>query len=367
MNTWIELDLNRLSSNIDNLSNELSSSCQIIFVVKANAYGHGMEQIADCAWQSGVRWFAVAHIDEALELRALLPEAGILIVGAIEPGLAQVCVENSLVPVIVSLEHAHEIVDELAGCSVPLECHVKIDTGMGRLGIDWQDAVSALEEISGLQGLALKGVCTHFASSDGESREFFDTQRRRFEQAIDKARARGIDVGLRHASNSGGVVLEPEMDLDGIRPGIMLYGYGRTEGSDRSVNVQPVLQWKASVVQVKRVHAGFPVSYDSTYICPDETLIATIDAGYSDGYPRALSNKGYIIAGGKRVPVAGRVTMNLMTVDLGMGSRVRAGDEVVLIGSDGSEAIWADELAELSGTICYEILTGIRAGAVKVV
>jgi len=366
MNTWIELDLNRLSSNIDNLRHALPVSCQIIFVVKANAYGHGMEQIAGGAWQAGVRWFAVAHISEALELRSILPEAKILIVGAIEPALAQVCVENRLVPVIISLEHAHQISAELSGHADPLECHVKIDTGMGRLGIDWQEAVQALEEIGGLKELALKGICTHFASSDGESREYFDTQCRRFSQVTYKARVQGVEVGFRHASNSGGVIMEPEMDLDGIRPGIMLYGYGRTEGSDRNVNVQPVLQWKANVVQVKRVHAGFPVSYDSTYICPDETLIATIDAGYSDGYPRALSNKGFRIAGGRRVPVAGRVTMNLMTVDLGIGSRVRAGDEVVLIGSEGGEAIWADEIAKWSGTISYEILTGIRAGAIKV-
>lgn len=367
MNTWIELDLHRLSSNIDNLRSVLPESCQIIFVVKANAYGHGMEQVAGCAWRAGVRWFAVAHISEALELRAILPEAKILIVGAIEPGLAQVCVENSLVPVIVSLEHAHEIADELSGHGAPLECHIKIDTGMGRMGIDWQEAVSALEEIGGMKELAPKGICTHFASSDGESREYFDTQCRRFAQVTYKARVQGIDVGFRHASNSGGVIMEPDMDLDGVRPGIMLYGYGKTEGSDRTVNVQPVLQWKANVVQVKRVHAGFPVSYDSTYICPDETLIATIDAGYSDGYPRALSNKGFIIAGGRRVPVAGRVTMNLMTVDLGMDSRVRAGDEVVLIGAEGEESIWADEVAQRIGTISYEILTGIRAGAVKVV
>lgn len=366
MNTWIELDLSRLSSNIDNLRSALPESCQIIFVVKANAYGHGMEQIAGCAWKAGVSWFAVAHVSEALELRAILPDAIILIVGAIEPALAAVCAENRLVPVVVSLEHARSIAEELSGSAAPLDFHIKIDTGMGRLGVDWQDAVGVLEEISRFKRLALKGICTHFASSDGTSREYFDTQCRRFAQVIYKARKQGIDVGFRHASNSGGVTMDPDMDLDGIRPGIMLYGYGRTEGGDRSVVVRPVLQWKANVVQVKRVHAGFPVSYDSTYICPEETIIGTIDAGYSDGYPRALSNRGYVIAGGRRVPVAGRVTMNLMTVDLGIDSRVRAGDEVVLIGAEGGEEIWADEIAGWCGTISYEILTGIRAGAVKV-
>lgn len=364
MNSWTELDLGKLAGNIARVKAAVSSSSEIIFVVKANAYGHGLKAVAECAWSSGLRWFAVAHFNEANALRAVLPEARILIVGAIDPATASGCAEGGFVPVLVSEEHGLAVSRQLGGRV--LECHAKVDTGMGRLGIAWQDAADVVARLRAEKNLNIAGICTHYASSDGDSRSFFDEQRRRFAGVLQGLCAKGIRPGFRHASNSGAVALEPDSDLDGVRPGIMIYGYGRSAGP-RPVGVEPVLQWKTRVVQVKHVPAGFPVGYDSTFTTPSPTNLATVDVGYSDGYPRALSSRGTVLIGGRRCPVVGRVTMNLITVDAGADSSAGAGDEVVLIGRQGGEQIWADEIAGLCGTISYEILTGIRAGSVKVV
>ena len=366
MNSWIELDLNRLSSNIEKLRTAIGPSTEIMFVVKANAYGHSVVPVAQCAWSSGVRWYVVAHVCEAVELRKVLPEASILVVGAINPAHAKECVEGRFVPVITSLKHGREIASALSDSSGTLECHAKIDTGMGRLGIAWEEAGSVLAALASESKLAVKGICTHFASSVEESRSFFDAQCERFEQVLAAAAAAGIQFEFKHASNSGAISLAPDVDMDGVRPGIMLYGYGAMK-SARDLQMEPVLQWKTRVVQVKSVPADFPVSYDSTYVTKSETCLVTVDVGYSDGYPRSLSNCGHVLIGGKRMPVVGNVTMNLLIVDAGNDVSVEEGDEVVLIGKQGDEELWADEVASASGILYYDLLTGIRAGKVKVV
>ena len=230
---------------------------------------------------------------------------------------------------------------------------------MGRSG-------SGHGRLAGESKLAVKGICTHFASSAEDSQEFFSEQCRRFDRVVAEAKDAGIQFEFKHASNSGAASMSPAVDMDGVRPGIMLYGYGVVQNA-RELSVEPILQWKTRVVQVKNVQHGFPVSYGSTYVTGQETCLATVDVGYSDGYPRSLSNCGQVIIGGKRVPVVGAVTMNLVIVDVGSDISVKEGDEVVLIGTQGDEELWADEVAAMSGMIHYDVLTGIRAGRVKVV
>jgi len=366
MKSWIELDLARLNRNIDSLRSALSSSTEIIYVVKANAYGHGVRQIAEGAWSGGVRWYAVAHVSEAQELREVLPEAKILIIGSIAPDEARECIAGGFVPVLTSLEHAKEIAEVCQKERAVLACHIKIDTGMGRLGIHWQEALPVIKEIAAMEGIRAAGICTHFASSDAETREYFDEQRSRFADLLDDLDAAGIDPGFRHVSNSGAVLLEPGADWDGVRPGIMLYGYC-SGALKRDLRIEPVLQWKARVGQVRSVTAGSPISYNSTYVTREDTRIAVLDVGYADGYPRSLSNRGEVLIGGQRLPVVGTVTMSLIMVDAGPDSSVRQGDEAVLIGEQGGESIWADELAAASGTITYDILTALKPGSIKVV
>jgi alanine racemase len=235
---------------------------------------------------------------------------------------------------------------------------------MGRLGFAWKDAADRIRRLAVDPALSLEGLCTHFASSDSPDRKFTDTQAKRFTTVAAACRKSGLPRLFLHASNSGGILRDGAWDMDGVRPGILLYGYARGGGTDSGtdcrVRTRPFLQWKTRVLQVKRVPAGFPVSYDSTFVTDRETCIATVDVGYADGYSRLLSNRGAVVIGGRRRPIAGRVTMNLVTVDAGPEGDVQAGDEVVLLGEQNGTSIWADELAGWCETIPYEILTSIR-------
>lgn len=367
-NCWVELDLKILSGNIARLRAALPAATQIIFVVKADAYGHGVTPVARCAWESGVRWFAVAHVADALSLRRLLPEATIVLTSAAPPHEAATCAAARLKVPLVDRTHAEALAREAARAGCRLDCHAKIDTGMGRLGFLWDTAVANLTQIATLPALQLEGICTHFASSDDPNRTFLETQVERFLTVLQGCEANGLHLPFRHASNSGAIVSDPRLDLSAVRPGILLYGYGTHEHSPgwigrqgRFIRAEPFLTWKTRVLQVKHVPAGFAVSYDSTHVTKKPTCIATLDAGYSDGYSRRLSNCGQVLIHGRRCPVAGRVTMNLIAVDAGTDSTVKPGDEAVLLGRQGSEAIWADELAQWCDTIPYEILTSIRA------
>jgi len=282
--TWVELDLAQLQANLAALRNVLKNNTKVIFVVKANAYGHGLVPVAQTAWAAGVRWFAVAHIDEVAALRRELPEANILVLGVLQADAAAAAAELRAIPVLVSHRQATALAGVLpAGAT--LECHVKVDTGMGRLGFAWQTAANELAEIlKHHPALRLTGLCTHFASAnpvarfhgDGTQVEIFaDTQLDRFRHVLTGLTHRDIHIPFHHVSNSGGVLCDAAWELEGVRVGILLYGYGRPvpaeeEGTPhpqgRHVPTRPFLQWRTRVIQVKQVPAGFPVSYDSTYI-----------------------------------------------------------------------------------------------------
>jgi len=369
-NTWIELDLGILRNNLRNLQSAIKSSTEIIFVVKSNAYGHGIVPVSQCAWECGVKWFAVTNINEALILREIMPDAGIIIVGVMDQSAVAQAIGNNIVPFIISEKHATDLASTAAALKAILRCHAKVDTGMGRLGFPWEEAPVILPKLARLPGLDICGFCTHFASANNQDRSFASTQAERFNTVIRLCEEKGLSVPFKHISNSGAVLCDRAWHMDGIRPGILLYGYGKQYSEAKSqksesgdcvgIQTKPFLQWKTRIIQVKRVPAGFPISYDSTYITPKETRIAVIDVGYADGYSRKLSNIGFVIAGGRRCHIVGRITMNLTMIDLGMDTKIEEGDEVVLIGSQGSASIWADEIAHWCGTIPYEILTSIR-------
>jgi len=368
-NSWTELDLGILRTNLRNLQAVLKNSTEIIFVVKSNAYGHGILPVAQCAWESGVKWFAVANVNEALLLREIMPDAGIIIVGVLESSAVPQAIENNLIPIIVSEKHATALASEAAARKQVLRCHAKTDTGMGRLGFPWEEAPEILTRLARLPGLDICGICTHFSSVSKPDRKSADIQAERFNKIIRSCDEKGLFIPFKHISNSSAILCDHAWNMDGVRPGILLYGYcrkchdaGNNTAPDgcMEVKTRPFLQWKTRIVQLRKVPAGFAVSYDSTYTTPRETCIAAIDVGYADGYPRNLSNVGFVIAGGTRCPIAGRVTMNLTMIDLGPGTKCREGDEVVLIGKQGNESIWADEIAQWCETIPYEILTGIR-------
>jgi len=234
---------------------------------------------------------------------------------------------------------------------------------MGRLGFPWETAAASVAAWAADPVYRVTGLCTHYASSDADDTGFFDEQSRRFGSVVEAVRSAGLALSCCHASNSGAILRDTGQDYDGVRPGIMLYGYSPRMPSgprSRQVPTVPVLQWKTRLLQVKTVRAGVPVSYQMTWRASRETRVGTVDAGYADGYPRALGNRGFMLVGGRRCPVIGRVTMSLIMLDLGPEARDCAGDEVVMLGRQGKESLWADEMAAWTDTIAYEVLTRIQ-------
>jgi len=359
--TWVEVDLAVLGENVRNLRAALAPRAELIAVVKADAYGHGAVPVARQALREGARWFAVAHAHEAMRLRAALgTEFHVIILGVVRPEEVPPLLDGHTYPITVSPDHARALGAAARAAGGVLPVHLKLDTGMGRLGMSWNDAPAACREILRAPGIEVIGACTHFARVEETEDDPARVQMERFSAIV---RPLEKDMGrtlFKHVSSSRALLAHPDWDLDGVRPGILLYGYGAARPDGR-LHTRPILQWKTRVAQVRRAPAGFPVGYYGTYVTPAPTTLGVISLGYADGYLRALSNKGQALIRGRRCRVVGRVSMNWITVDLGPNTDCVEGDEATLLGCDRGECIWADELALLCRTIPYEILTGINA------
>lgn len=358
--SWVEVDLAAVRANVHAMRAALTPGAELIAVVKADAYGHGAAAVARAALAEGVRHFAVIHAREALELRAALPTAEILLMGPTAPTFAAPAISERITLAVVDLEHARALDAAAGAAGGRLAVHAKVDTGMGRLGFHWETAVADAAALCSLPHLEVTGVFTHFARVEGGADDPARRQMERFLPIAAAFEARARRRLLRHASNSAAFLRHPDWDLEAVRPGIALYGYLPPEPRPR-FRVRPVLRWKTRVLQVRRVPAGFPVGYDSTYVTPAPTTLALLGVGYSDGYPRALSGRGVVLIGGRRCPLRGRVSMNWIAADAGPDARIAVGDEAVLIGRQGTAEIGADELARLADTISYELLTNQRA------
>lgn len=363
-NAWTEIHLGTLAANLAEIRKALAPPTDFIAMLKADAYGHGLELVGPAAWKAGARRFAVFHLQEAARLRALLPDATILYIGVADGSDAAALLELRAQPLLVSAEQALALADAAEQLKARLPCQVKIDTGMGRLGFPWESAAAELVRFAARPGLHLAGIGTHMASSGATDPSFANLQIARFRQVIADCQARGLTFPFTHAANSDALCRTPDWHFDAVRPGILLYGYG--PGAPKAPATRPFLQWKSRLVQAKSVPANFPVSYDSTFRTTRPTRIGTIPVGYSDGYSRAWSNKACVLVNGRRCPIAGRVTMNLIMADLGPDSTAKAGDEVVLLGEQHGASIWADELAAIGNTISYEVLTSIRSPRIAV-
>jgi len=352
--SWVEVNLGQLKSNVRSLREAIPA--QMIFVIKADAYGHGMVSIARAAAEEGVNWFAVAYLEEALQLREALPDVNILVLGCVLPESVEVILEKRITPIVIDLDHGLSLAAAARAVDKTLSAHLKVDTGMGRFGVQWDEVDETVRAFDAAGGLELTGVCSHFAKVEPERPDDALLQAKKFNEAL-----KNLPSGIfKHLSSSRAALYFPEWDFDAIRQGIVLYGYGAQDPEGR-FQTQPILQWKACVAQVKAVPAGFSVGYYGTHVTEAPTQIATLAVGYADGYNRALSNRGDVLIGGKRCAVVGRVSMNWITVDVGPDADVKVGDEAVLIGEQGDEVIWANELSAICRTIPYEILTSIHA------
>lgn len=347
--TWAEIDLDALAHNLRALRTVLSPSCRIMAVVKADAYGHGLVPASRAALDAGVQWLGVATLDEGLALRNAGIASPVLVLGPLDADSLDEALTHRLSMTIVS----PEMVDVLtARRDSPARVHVKVDTGMTRLGIRPEDAPAVLSRLDALR-VTVEGCYTHLACADDADPAVTDEQLRKFQPVVDETRRRFPNVII-HAANSAAVLVHPRSHFDMVRVGLAMYGlYPGPHMQDRA-GLKPVMQCKSRVVRTMRVGPGAAVSYGATYRVSKPTVIATVACGYADGYPRLAGNRGQVVIRGRRFPVAGRVSMDYLMVDA-KDEPVAIGDEVILFGQD----VGADEVAEWAQTISYEVLCGV--------
>jgi alanine racemase len=351
------IDLSAIRSNLRHVSGLLKEGTGIMAVVKANGYGHGVLPVSRAAVEAGARYLAVADVCEGVELREGGLKAPVLVMGGMLPQFAEVSVLHGLAQTVYSAD----MVDALqAACEKHgrrAKAHIKVETGMNRMGVrPGAELQAVLDRAKASPAVVVEGLYSHFAVSEIPDKSFTMQQSELFKQAVEQARAAGYHP-LLHIGNSGAALECPFSHLDLVRVGIAMYGLHPAGAADPAL--RPAFEWKTNVVQVKAVHAGDTVSYGRTWEAPGDRVIATLPVGYADGYKRLLGNRAHVLMRGRRVPVVGRVCMDHMMADVTGIDGVCVGDEVVLIGRQGSEAISADELAALTDTINYEIITTI--------
>ncbi|MBI4355204.1 MAG: alanine racemase [Candidatus Omnitrophica bacterium] len=356
--TRVEIDLSAIQYNLAQLKARLTPATQCLAVVKANGYGHGMVEVARAVLAAGADWLGVASIVEAVALRQHDIDAPILVHGAALPEDAEALVEFGLRATICD-ESALAALDRAsAAAQVTVPVHVKLDTGMGRLGLWHEEAAATILPWTRYKHVVLEGLYTHLACAD-EDAEATREQLAAFACVVEKLEAAHLAIPLKHTANSAAAVAFPDSHWNLVRPGLMLYGLYPNETLRHRIPLRPALTWKSRITFLKQVPAGRAISYGRTHITKAATAIATIPVGYADGYSRHLSNRGVVLVRNTAAPVVGRVCMDHLMIDVGRVSGAAVGDEVVLLGAQDGVAITAEELATLAGTIPYEIVTAI--------
>jgi len=350
------VDLGAIGGNISGIRARIGAQRRLMAVVKSDGYGHGAVQVSRAALANGADCLAVAVPEEGHELREAGIDCPILAFGLIQPGEAWKTVAARLEQTVCSSELLDALDHESAKAGVKTNVHIKVDTGMGRIGLPPEDAVEFARKVMSCHNLILRGVYSHFSCADESDKEFSLTQLGRFKRTLGALEAAGIPVPIRHMANSAGVLDLPESYFDMVRPGIMIYGLYPSSEVSHSVALSPAMRFVTRVCYVKKVSAGTAIGYGATFVTTaDKTVVATMPAGYADGYPRLLSNKAEVIVKGTRVPLLGRVAMDMCMLDVTSIPDVQAGDEIALFG----EGLPVEEIASLVGTINYEIVTGI--------
>jgi alanine racemase len=360
---WAEISLSALEKNIRAIKSTLFRETSLMAVIKANAYGHGEDGILKKLCECGVKYFAVSNLDEAVSVRSHCPEGEILILGYTPPEFADELVENNIIQGVLSLDYAGEL---CKNAKAAVRCHIKIDTGMGRIGLKYrapEECAVEIRNILSLDKLSVEGLYTHFAAADAddeESCEYTERQADFIIRTYDLLKSEGIVLPHLHFLNSAGLCYHNNKRSTLARAGIIMYGLHPNYPLKLPIEVEPVMTLKAVVSQVKELRKGDSVSYGRIYRAPEDNIrAATVTVGYADGYSRLLSEKAEVLVNGKRCPVIGRICMDQLVLDVSHAGNVREGDIVTLIGRDGNEEITADELASLYGTIGYEVVCGI--------
>lgn len=358
--TWAEVDADALAHNYHAIKNYIHDGCKIMAVVKADAYGHGAPFAASEFETLGADYFAVSNMEEALQLRNSGITKPILILGYTPAECVGEMTAKNITQTILGLDYARELSQAARNSGAVLKAHIKIDTGMSRIGFLYHDAqrdsgsIDDILETSKLPGLELEGIFTHFAVSDEPCRDFTKIQFGRFMDIVSELEKNGLKFKLRHCCNSAGLLNFPQMQLDMVRPGIILYGMTPARGMPVPIDLKPVMSLKTVISQVKMLDKGTAVSYGMKYVTEKETRVATIPVGYADGFARSLSNKADVLIDGKRARIIGRVCMDQCMADVTDIPQAEENKQVTLIGRDGADEISMEETAEYMGTINYE-------------
>lgn len=354
--SWVEIDLAALRHNFVQVQRRTGPETHILGVVKSDAYGHGMIPVARELAACGAHFLAVSKFWEAQELR----EAGItlplLVLLGVEPADMKEAVRQEIRPVVFRSDHVREFSRTAQSLNRPVKVHLKVDTGMGRLGLPFSKLDAFLDDFKAFAGVELEGVLSHFAVADQMDKSYSESQLQNFRCVLENLARRGLDVRYAHIANSAGLLDLPHAHCQLVRPGIMLYGSQPSDELRYPASLMPVMSFKTRVLQLKDVPADHPIGYGCTFVTDRPSRIATLPVGYDDGLPRLLSNRGRVLIRGRRAPLVGRVSMNMITVDVTEIPEAREDDEAVILGAQGSERISAEEIAALCGTISYEIL-----------
>ncbi len=360
---WVQVDLDALEHNFKSIKNKLSKDTKLLCVLKADAYGHGAEFLVKEYDKLGADWYGVSNIDEAVQLRKTGTQKPILIFGYTAPEMAEILYRHNISQALFSYSYAEKLHSECKKKNLKLNVHLKIDTGMSRIGFFSQtpgDIERSVEEISKIKDFGefeIEGIFTHFSVADDvtHQKEYTLKQFENFMSVINKLKSRGIEIPLKHCCNSGGIINFPQMHLNMVRAGIILYGLYPSDEVKDKIDLKPVAQFKTVISQVKTVPKNTSVSYGRTFTSSEEMKIASVSLGYADGYLRCFSNNAEMIVCGKRAPITGRVCMDQLMLDVSDVDEVKEGCTVTVFGEDGEEKISVDELASKIGTINYEV------------
>jgi Alr-MurF fusion protein len=363
--TWLEIDLDVIRQNMHLLRQIIGQDRQLFAVVKANAYGHGATLVAPAALDGGADRLAVAAVNEAIELRQAGIQAPILLLGYVPAWQSEALLHYGLTATVYDAHVAKELSALARAQNSVITVHVKVDTGMHRLGLYPEETPDFLRLLSSLPGLSVEGLYTHFSTADESNKDFACQQLATFTTLLDRLAEEGLRPPLVHSANSAATLSLPASHLNGVRCGISLYGLHPSAETPLPDGLRPVMRWVARVAQVKELKPGDAVSYGNTYVADSHRTVAVIPVGYADGFPRSPRHWGSVLIGGHHAPILGRVCMDQTIVDVTEISaaceQVRQGDEVVLIGAQGNQSLSAEEVATRLGTINYEVVSRLMA------
>ncbi|BBH39675.1 alanine racemase [Microcystis viridis NIES-102] len=358
---WVEIDRSAIQQNVRKVKALLAPKTELMAVIKADAYGHGAVKVANSVLEAGAQSLAIATIGEGIELREAGIVAPIMILGAVNtPEEVAALAHWQLQPTLVQIEQVQIFASVMRRLEQRLPVHIKLDTGMSRLGTQWQNGTKFVEQVLEAPNLKIASIYSHFATADDPNPEIMQLQRQRFQQAIAELRSKGYHPPCLHLANSAATLSDRSLHYDRVRVGLALYGLYPADHLTDKVPLQPVLQVKARIAQVKTIAAGSGVSYGHQYIAAKDTRIAVVGIGYADGIPRNLSNRLKVSLRGRLVPQIGAITMDQLMIDVSEIPEVKTGEIVTLIGKDGPQCITADDWARDLGTISWEILCGFK-------